>query len=125
MPKVTRRGQAKTAGRHYLLFGEYRRAVPADSNEGKTSFLSMTAGPYPGVFLPREEALLFLYEAVVPLDNKVIKGSMCVTGILPISKEEEDVWMSSTGVLRQRGLDTETQGAWSVSETPVKEGARR
>ena len=110
MPKLTRRAAKRDS---YIIFGTYDRSVDeTETDEKRVNHLSISFGPVDGLFLRREEALFHLYRAALAMgDTRVIRGSMTITGITPVTRDEEAFWMASTGVLKTHGFDTASWGS--------------
>lgn len=116
MPKTTRtsannkQNNKKTKEYFYIIFGEYDRAMSANSEEKGHNNLCIDLG-HDRSFLSREAALCFLYHAVATMgDDKIIHGSMRITGIQCVTKEQVAIWHEDTGILRTAGLDTTSKG---------------
>ena len=114
MPKITRtvpKQKQKQTEYYFLVFGKYERAAEAGESQYNQLCIDLN---YHQSFVPREMVLFFLYQAAVPLDNKVLRGSMTITGIQTLTAEQRQIWQSDTGVLRNSGWDTATRAQGSV-----------
>jgi hypothetical protein len=114
MPKAqransTNNNKKNTNEYYFIVFGAYDRGVGADSEEKAHNTLCIDCTHHRS-FISREAVLFSLYEAAISMDDKVRRGSMTITGIQCVTKNQLAIWHESTGILRTAGWDTASKG---------------
>jgi len=141
MPKATRSLPAAAAnhkkkknkegeGKHcFIVWAMYERVVEEGSDEKHTNYLCFDLETN-DCMISRESALANCYITAATHDPRVKRGSMVITGILPCTAKQRNIWNQSAGILQTMGLDTATHskvemnvtdGVPAVAVVPVKQ----
>lgn len=100
MPKTSRRAQPDPTSNKYwfLVFGVCvgpQRAEPVHLH---------VAFDCDRPFVSREMAMLVLYKAGLEMNGTVLKDSVAITGITPMTKEQVDIWVEDHNLLAEIGV---------------------
>ena len=128
MPKATRSHSAanpkkqknKDEGSNkncFIVWAIYERVVEEGSDEKHTNYLCFDLETN-DCMISRESALATCYITAATRDPRVKRGSMVITGILPCTAKQRDIWNQSAGILQTMGLDTamHSKGQMNVTD---------